>query len=632
MSCDLLNSINKIKSSVNEKDEVLWEFQAAEKCYSETTEKLRDECDQLSREIKELDDEIAEIEPQIKTLSLKNEVEVESLPLNQEGLINQQLYKNLFSEKIKTYQEDADKIIDEYEQHIQNCKEKLELTNPTCRILQAKRTELKQCKIRCMDLQQKIVDLKRINRDKIEIRRKLFYSDIIKLVQYFVFKRKYLNAIRDLEEETKKEKEYLKKLSDITELLKQKDMRMHLTKQRDLPMPQMEFSASQTRINTNAAEAKEKDKTQVNNVLSFDIKTMLERADENITNVTRSNPNQKLIYNSNNAKVRILENKTIKLAQDPEKPYGVAVSKEERNKQIEAKIQKVVQNFNKSISRQNSKKSIVLSQKKSQTDKATDNRDSTLRRECKLSQGLQSSVFESSGATQAIQSLNLKSEEKSKRETFVMSQEANQQSPQTGTPKQHLFNRGNMTSDANRPNPNKFSSNKGSNKFSQNTHLPSQMVKNKAVNFLETMAGMTAMSKNTQFSVNFDNRMESGGASAKPAFKMCAPGFGNTFGAVNRGNPITFPGPSDKFVNNDNSKQANNISLDMSGYKPEFTMDITDDDYEAGVKSPDFLSNFISQPEEEGGASMAINPSGVPNFIAEPLFSFGQSKNPFSFK
>lgn len=148
--------------------------------------------------------------------------QVDSLPLNQQSLINQRLYKKHLTEKVRQYQEETDRIIDEYSRYIEDCKEKFKLTNPTYKILQAKRTELKQNKIRCMDLERKIIELKDVNKQKMEIKQKLFYSDIVEFIQNWMNRRKHLETVELLREATMKEREYMLKLTEATEMLKRK--------------------------------------------------------------------------------------------------------------------------------------------------------------------------------------------------------------------------------------------------------------------------------------------------------------------------------------------------------------------------------------------------------------------------
>lgn len=144
------------------------------------------------------------------------------------------------------------------------------------------------------------------------------------------------------------------------------------------------------------------------------MQSILVELQTDISHHSKSAGNHELKFNTLNSKVRILEKKTIR-AYEAEKPH-VSKSKKERSAEIEAKIQKVVQNFNKSISRHNSRKSISSSQKISKADKKAkekpDQRSDVCREDgsVEVSQNSQKGPSETSGATQAIQNLNLTSQ------------------------------------------------------------------------------------------------------------------------------------------------------------------------------------------------------------------------------
>lgn len=166
-----------------------------------------------------------------------------SLLLNLQSLINQRVHKKCIVQKIKKHEEEADKLIDEYAQYIQTCKEKLELTNPTYKILQVKRIEFRQRKIHCIVLQPKIMKLKYINKQKIEIKHQLFYNDIIEFARNWIDNKKYLKATDYLKQESRKEREFMKKLTEVTELLKQKQTSRFLRNQAsDFNIPLIEVS------------------------------------------------------------------------------------------------------------------------------------------------------------------------------------------------------------------------------------------------------------------------------------------------------------------------------------------------------------------------------------------------------
>lgn len=168
-------------------------------------------------------------------------------------------------------------------------------------------------------------------------------------------------------------------------------------------------------------------KTQLNNPIA-DLPSIAVEKSTEPPNPSRTDDNRKLIFNSDNSKVRILEDKVLKLAREADGPRDLT-SKEERRNEIEAKIRKVVQNFNKSISRHNSRKSIASSQKSLKVDKKGNKepcekptRQSSVCREeddIQKSQKSQKDPCETSGATQEIQNLNLTGQTAEKTEVEV---------------------------------------------------------------------------------------------------------------------------------------------------------------------------------------------------------------------
>ncbi|KAJ8974273.1 hypothetical protein NQ317_019812 [Molorchus minor] len=165
-SKEILRPINKIKTSINENDQLLWQCQSSTKCYTTATERLIEKCENIRKEIRKLEEEILEMDPQTDILASCYQVQLENLTLNQESLVIQKLHKKCIENSIKKHKDDAHQATEEYSQHIKKCKEKLEIGNPIYKSLQAKKVELLKSKIGCMELTKKISKAKGLNKEK----------------------------------------------------------------------------------------------------------------------------------------------------------------------------------------------------------------------------------------------------------------------------------------------------------------------------------------------------------------------------------------------------------------------------------------------------------------------------------
>ncbi|XP_018574468.1 interaptin-like [Anoplophora glabripennis] len=617
MSGDIIQSLNKINIFVTENDQVLWESQAGTKCNNEAIEKLKEECARLNKEIANTAEEVSEIKPQIKILESNYDKQTENLVLNQQSLINQRILRKCLADKIKNHEEKADRLIDEYAQYIKTCKERLELTNPTFKILQEKRIKLRQKQIHCRDLQQKIMELKKISQQKTEMKHQLFYNDNIEFAQNWLHNKKYLETMDYVKEETRKEREFMKKLGEVTEMLKQKQtgrfLRNHTSS----------FNISQIEISANVIDKNKKESTPTKvtprQIDYFDcLKTMLEKKDADSTINSKINDDQKL-YNINNSKVRILENRTLKQAHNAVKTYNFK-SKEERSKEIAAKLEKVAQNFKKSISRQNSK-ATSSSQLCFKVDKNGNklkdklNQQQNLNQEYNIFEKNQNSQIDPnercSGFAQATQNLNPVSVDTKRTETNTFNLGSSGYHLQFPNKTMSYFNTDNIAKAV--PIQTHPNEKYGTNTLPQNTNFLSQ-----ALSGINNTVGPTQnttinMNRNSQFRSELDNKIQSGNAEEKPTFNFSTSGFNTAPGLLTENaNRATFLGSYSDMKTNNNYHHNNSALLES-----QFLADVTDD-CEDAYTSPKFSPSYCSPPAEENKANTDSN-----------LFSFGQFKSSF---
>lgn len=104
-----------------------------------------------------------------------------------------------------------------------------------------------------MQLERRIVELKDSNKQKAEIKRKLFYNAIVEFARSWMARRRYLEATAQLREAAMREREYMVKLTEVTETLKRKQTENFLRNQaKNLDFPHIEVnkvSESSNRFN-----------------------------------------------------------------------------------------------------------------------------------------------------------------------------------------------------------------------------------------------------------------------------------------------------------------------------------------------------------------------------------------------
>nr|XP_023028888.1 uncharacterized protein LOC111517062 isoform X1 [Leptinotarsa decemlineata] len=431
MENNLVKSLNKIKSTINENDQVVWACQASTKTYEEASNKLTFRCDQLTKEIARMVDEIKEFQPQVEILEKCVDVQNETLKISQQSLLTHRLYKKCVEEKLTEFEKEADTLVQDYSKKYQLRKEELERTNPMYKTLEEKRTELQKCKIECLILQQKISQRKQINEQKHEIQRKLFYSDMVSFAAAWLRRDRIL---REFEEVKQKEKECMIRLLEIKESFKMKQKMGYSRK--DNKVPRIEFPKNNVKNDTAAMPGK----NQINDLKLFEkspttnpfyeLTNLLEEKKCTLPDTVKtdsrktlapSNYQQKTEFNSTHSKVRILENKIITPPSVQAKPIET-LTKEERGKAIEAKLQKVVRNFNRNLSRRHSQHTLKTLKSDLQNGKITDQPQ-----EEKLvpMEGVENSNSQKeTGATQDLANLKILSQDMNENVLNLISQES----------------------------------------------------------------------------------------------------------------------------------------------------------------------------------------------------------------
>ncbi|KAG5892864.1 hypothetical protein JTB14_022184 [Gonioctena quinquepunctata] len=412
MENDYIKSLNKIKSTINENDQIVLACQASTQSYNKAMEKLKYESERLTKDIVRIDGQIEEFKPQVAILEKCVEVQNETFKLTQESILTHRLYNKYLEENLKEHKKKVETMTEEYSLHYQQCREKLE-QNPAYQYLLQKRIELKKCKIDCLMLQQKIIQRKKINKQKIDIRRKLFYANIISFAEAWLKRRDMLAVMKEYEEVKEKEKQCMIKYLEMKEKMKQKIS----FSRKETEVPQIEFSENRKneipitgQLHKN--EPKPSDK-RISNPF-YEIKDLLE--ENNFTppesvkvsdSYTGSkNDFSKAMFNPTYSKVRILKNKTIKLP-DESKISLETTSKEETSKAIDAKLQKVIQNFNRSLYKQNNNKSPKRNKGKLQNSQKSICSQEEKSNKIEINENSQ----QGTGASQELENLNISQDE-----------------------------------------------------------------------------------------------------------------------------------------------------------------------------------------------------------------------------
>lgn len=139
-----------------------------------------------------------------------------------ESITYHRLYKRTILDNVQKQKDEQDRILKAYQENIDSVKEGLELSTPKYKLLKEKRIELQQFQIRCMQMKQKIEERRKINQQKMEIQKKMFYAQIIALAKAWIERRDYLATMEKFEELSTQEREWMIKVMDSTEQLKQK--------------------------------------------------------------------------------------------------------------------------------------------------------------------------------------------------------------------------------------------------------------------------------------------------------------------------------------------------------------------------------------------------------------------------
>ncbi|KAG5870098.1 hypothetical protein JTB14_013729 [Gonioctena quinquepunctata] len=412
MENDYIKSLNKIKSTINENDQIVLACQASTQSYNKAIEKLKYESERLTKDIVRIDGQIEELKPQVAILEKCVEAQNETYKLSQESVLTHRLYKKYLEENLNEHKKKVETMTEEYSLYYQQCREKLEQTNPAYQTLLQKRIELKKCKVDCLMLQQKIIQRKKINKQKIDIRRQLFHANIVSFAKAWLKRREMLAVMKEFEEVKEKEKQCMIKYLEMKEMKQKNSFCRKETK-----VPQIEFSENHKneipisgRLHEN--EPKPSDERisnpfyEIKDLLEENNSTPPESAKVSDSNTECKNYFSKAMFNPTYSKVRILENKTIKLP-DESKISLETTSKEERSKAIDAKLQKVIQNFNRSLYKQNSHKSPERNRGKLQNSQKSICSQEEKSNKIEINENSQRGT----GATQELENLNISQDE-----------------------------------------------------------------------------------------------------------------------------------------------------------------------------------------------------------------------------
>ncbi|KAJ8974274.1 hypothetical protein NQ317_019813 [Molorchus minor] len=404
----------------------------------------------------------------------------------------------------------------------------------------------------------------------------------------------------------------MRKLMNVTEELKKKQEEGCYKRNTNLRVPQIEVSIDiDITVNKNSLQFPKND-ISINNAVKIkktdklepfaDIKAMLEKQDAisvNIKKFENQTAAKLLEFNANKSKIRILENKTIYPPQQVEN-LTMVQSKEKRSKAIAEKLQKVVQNFNKSISRQNSKKH-VDEQKLFRTDTPT------------AKMGVDKDNVQygaSSGATQEL--LNMKFLIMLKKKIILGENKFNIQDKSKPTPHKFEFPSRNFTFAERKKiveHPRSANPQFGSNFFSERSQFFPSSGFGVAFNTMSKNGKDIAGHQNNRFKKpeNVDHKQVF--LDNDPTRNLNVQKEDNEAGEVvtDTGNFLKMPGMSYKFGNETQFSQILNESYD----------------HEVGYLSPELNTSYINSPP----ADLATKESD----FSSQMFSFGQSNKLFNF-
>lgn len=128
----------------------------------------------------------------------------------------------MLQENVRKQKEEHDSIVKEYQEQMKYIRENLERSTPKYKLLKENQIELKTCQIRCMQLREKIREREKMDEQKRVIQVKIFQQQIIALAKAWIERRDYVEATSKLEALTVREREWMTKVMESTEQLKQK--------------------------------------------------------------------------------------------------------------------------------------------------------------------------------------------------------------------------------------------------------------------------------------------------------------------------------------------------------------------------------------------------------------------------
>lgn len=139
-----------------------------------------------------------------------------------ESIVHHRLYKRTIESNVKEQKDKYGHILKEYQDNIDTIVQNLEISTPKYKLLKEKKIELQLSQLRCMQLKRKIEERRRIDRQKLEIRKQMFYTQIVALARAWIERRDHLVSVKKLEELSNLEREWMIKEMESTEELQKK--------------------------------------------------------------------------------------------------------------------------------------------------------------------------------------------------------------------------------------------------------------------------------------------------------------------------------------------------------------------------------------------------------------------------
>nr|CAH7722039.1 unnamed protein product [Callosobruchus chinensis] len=333
----------------------LWKSKGEEEAYAEEQKTLKILQNVLRKRISEVERETKGLEPLVKVTENTLESLKQALEMNSMSVIIHNEHEKCVVDQVKKIKETTNDILDAYCKHIDECKEELENNNPNCKILHDLSIQKRKVKLDCLVLEEKVKQIQYRNR----VLKDVSCKQIVDFSKTWLDRRLFEKKKNILNKLKLEKKNWLRKLMEVTETSKfNQKMRYIKDTMYTTKAPQIKFSQpTDTKPPVDKKPDTEKNKPDKKAPANDpknpfnELELLLENSEQfkqtktsnvaqnflNNTSVTRT------IIKADNSKVLILDNQllTSKMKR--------TLTKEERSKEYDARLQKVFTNLKRKI-------------------------------------------------------------------------------------------------------------------------------------------------------------------------------------------------------------------------------------------------------------------------------------------